>query len=238
MKQSGVTSAWSTTRRFRTLVRGYNRAGELYDPLTNGETIGTRRGTSTTFIAGRGIRIDDTTSWVQYQLVQTLTSGEFSAIVEMATVTNSAKSKVLSMYDGTGNIADHPWRCTVEKRGDGTIAWRFIAGQQLTAQIDTVGSERVQRDFGSGGPHFWKATWGGGFNLSIRQGSETGTEIYDFGKDLSATYSPNPHICNLGSPPLSGGAADQSVPGAIYRNVFIGNRPRPTSLGSALTESW
>lgn len=42
MVQGTVTSDWSSTRRFRTRLVGYNKPGELYDPLIHGETLGTR----------------------------------------------------------------------------------------------------------------------------------------------------------------------------------------------------
>ena len=72
------------------------------------------------------------------------------------------------------------------------------------------------------------------FDLIIRRDSETGQKIYEFGKGLGATYAPNPHMAYLGSPPGRSGIDSQSVPGALYRNVFIGNKPRPQTLGSAL----
>ena len=47
--QGATTSAWSTTGAFRSKLVGFNRAGELYDPLIHEETVGERVG-STTFI--------------------------------------------------------------------------------------------------------------------------------------------------------------------------------------------
>ena len=39
--QGATTSDWSATRTFNTQIVGYSRAGELFDPLTAGATIGT-----------------------------------------------------------------------------------------------------------------------------------------------------------------------------------------------------
>ena len=49
VSQGGVASAWSSTASFKTKIAGYNKPGELFDPLTGGETIGERVG-ATTFI--------------------------------------------------------------------------------------------------------------------------------------------------------------------------------------------
>ena len=67
--------------QFKSKLVGFNRAGELYDPLIHGETVGTPVG-STTFIQGIGIRINDGQSYVKYLLPPTITSGEFSMDVE------------------------------------------------------------------------------------------------------------------------------------------------------------
>lgn len=51
--QGATTGPWSETGRFRSKLVGFMRAGELYDPLVHGETVGERVG-STTFVPGRG----------------------------------------------------------------------------------------------------------------------------------------------------------------------------------------
>jgi len=48
------------------------------------------------------------------------------------------------------------------------------------------------------------------------------------------SYSPNPHLAYLGAPTGRSGTESASIAGTIYRNVWLGNRPRPASLGSAL----
>ncbi|MDP9323812.1 MAG: hypothetical protein M3P13_09260, partial [Acidobacteriota bacterium] len=79
--QGTSTGPWSATGTFRSKLVGFLRAGELYDPLIHGETVGQPIG-STTFIPGRGIQLNTGTSYVRYQLPQTITSGEFSMDVE------------------------------------------------------------------------------------------------------------------------------------------------------------
>src|SRR5262245_60234537 len=53
--QGTVSSDWSEPGSFMTRRVGFNRAGELYDPLIHGETIGTIVG-PTTFVDGQGLR--------------------------------------------------------------------------------------------------------------------------------------------------------------------------------------
>jgi hypothetical protein len=47
-------------------------------------------------------------------------------------------------------------------------------------------------------------------------------------------YAPNPQYAYLGAPVGRSGAESASIGGTIYRNVWLGNKPRPDTLGSAL----
>ena len=80
--------------------------------------------------------------------------------------------------------------------------------------------------------YLWTATWGSEFRLTVREGGAGGPVIYDRSQDTSGTYNPSPHAVYLGA----NDAAQESgsYAGAIYRNLWVGNRPRPESLGSAL----
>ena len=63
--QGTSTGPWSPTAPPQVEARGIQPAGELYDPLIHGETVGERIG-STDFIPGRGIRLNTNTSYVKY----------------------------------------------------------------------------------------------------------------------------------------------------------------------------
>ena len=81
----------------------------------------------------------------------------------------------------------------------------------------------------------WRAAWGGDFRLTVLQGGTGGSPIYDFQMPTpDGQYAPNPHTAYLGAPVDRSGAESASIAGAIYRNVWIGNRPRPETLGNAL----
>ena len=234
--QGSTDGPWSSTRSFKTQVQGYNRPGELFDPLTNGLTVGALVG-SVTLTPGRGATINTNDSHIRYILAQTLTAGEFS--LEVTGVANDStgdKTKIMAMYDGNGDITTSNWRCTVEKRDGGIVAWRFIAGAPGAAQIDTGPDQRLPVGFNPGVTFGWKATWGGGFRVQVKAGGLNGNTVYDQGAGLGAVYAPNPHMAFLGSPIGRAGPGDASTPGATYTNVWIGNHARPTSLGSALID--
>ena len=62
-----------------------------------------------------------------------------------------------------------------------------------------------------------------------------GNTLYDFAMPAPrGAYTPNPHYAYLGAPLGRSGNESASIAGTIYRNVWIGTQPRPSSLGSAL----
>ena len=67
MTQGTTVSEWSPVGKFRTKLVGFIRDGALFDPLIHGETVGERVG-PTSFVPGRGLRLDNGTSFVRYRL--------------------------------------------------------------------------------------------------------------------------------------------------------------------------
>jgi hypothetical protein len=83
--------------------------------------------------------------------------------------------------------------------------------------------------------YHWKATWSSEFRLVVREGGITGSAFYDYGLPTpNGTYSPNPHYAYLGAPVGTSGTESASIANTIYSNVWLGNKPRPSTLGSAL----
>jgi len=227
---AGEPGPWSAAGSFMTPKdpEGYIRGNEVFDPLINGKSIGQIVGPAT-FIPGVGLRFDDRTTYVVYNLGATLEEGEFSVLTTNIKSLKGEvnKSKLFSMCQGDnceGDLAVNVRRFTVEKRGTGEIAWRVITSGD---QIDTVGDERVYVPLFEDETYFWRATWGGEFNLVIRENGPTGPVIYDFGKSYDGYYDPDPHFAFLGAPPHRSGPDNQSVPDVIYRGVWISGRPRP-----------
>jgi len=224
-ESQGMVGPWSATETFRSMLKpsGYIRGGEIYDPLDDGKTIGTPVGV--TFIPGQGARMDGLSSFIVYTLPETVTSGEISALVtNLDTTSNEIKTKIFSMMEGDDDITTNDRRFTVEKRGNGVVAWRIITSE---SQEDTVGAERVAVSFHEDLWYFWKATWGNGFNLSILEGGVNGSTIYSFGKGYDGFYDPSPHNVYIGTPvsPRSGAL---TVPGMVVRQLWVSSNPRPS----------
>ena len=235
--QGSTTSAWSSTAQFRTRVTGFNRPGELFDPLTNGETIGTRSG-STTFLGTRGLRVDNPFSWVRYELAQTLTSGEISVEVEGLQPNGAGeKARIVSMMDNAANLFRSKFLFNVQYRGvngnpDNAISYKVLMGDEdLKYEPDFAQRAAGVRAFNPGTTYLWTATWGSTFRLTIREGGASGPIVYDRSQATPGTYNPTPHTAFLGA----NDAFDESgsYSGAIYRNLWVGAGPRPASLGSA-----
>jgi hypothetical protein len=230
-EQGSYFGPWSATWTFTTpdKPQGFNRPGELYDPLNNGETIGSVIGNVT--FTDQGARLNNLTSYIRYQLAETLVSGEISALITgIETNTEGDKTKIMSMIEGfdDNSITVNDRRFTIEKRGNpaGIIAWRVITSND---QIDTVGSERVKREFNPSRTYLWRATWGSGrFNLQIKEDGVNGREIYSFGKGYAGVYDPRPHMAFVGGPGGRAGADSGSVPGIVVRHFWVSNKPRPS----------
>ena len=220
---------WSATATFRSPSGGYIRDNEVFDPLTNGRTVGEAIG-SVTFIPGVGVRLDNFDSHIRYQLPRTMVSGEFSMIITgMATNTEGDKTKVFAMSEGLSDLITNDRRMTVEKRGDpeGIVAWRLISHND---QIDTEGAERQFVEFDPNQAYLWTATWNGAFNVRVQRGGATGPTIYNKGKGYNGPYDPEPHYAFIGAPIGRSGPSAATVPGMIVRNVWISQRSRPAGL--------
>lgn len=230
-QQSGSLSAWSSTAQFRTKLGGYNRAGELFDPLNNGQTIGERAG-STTFMGDRGLRVDTNTSWVKYQLAETLTSGEISVEVSGLYPNHPGeKSRIFSMADGTARLFDSPYLFNVQYRGlngnpPNAISFKVLnGGDAFKFEPDFTQRANGVRALNPNTVYLWTATWGTTFRLVVREGGATGPVIYDLSMPTSGTYNPVPHTVYLGA--TDANIESGSWPGAIYRNLWVGRGPRP-----------
>jgi hypothetical protein len=233
----GAGGPWSATASFVSPEGGYIRGNEAFDPLYNGATVGERVG-ATTFIPGKGVRLDSSQSFVRYLIPQTLTSGEFSMEVEgLSANAPGDKSKVFGMQEGTGDYITNRYRVDIQYRGTGGFPPNAITFRALYGSADDL-DVRYEPDTGTrlnsaiplnpSTTYFWKATWGNEFRVTVREGGMTGRVIYDHGvRSSRGTYAPNPHYAFIGTPTGRSGAESASIPGTIYRNVYIGARPRP-----------
>ena len=244
--QDSTTGPWSSIGTFRTKLVGFNRPGELYDPLIHGETVGEIVG-SATFLPGRGLQINNGTSYVRYLLPQTISIGEFSMDVEGLRADGPGdKAKVFGMQEGQGDFITNDYRVDIQYRGvrgfpPNAIQWRVIYGDadDLDVRYEPDTARRMASVFllNPSTTYHWKFTWGPDIRLVVRDGGITGSALYDYGMSAPrGQYTPTPHYAYLGAPVGRSGTESASIPGTIYRNVWLSNRPRPASLGSALRE--
>jgi hypothetical protein len=250
--QGSATGPWSDTFKFKSKLVGFIRAGELYDPLIFGETVGQLVG-STTFVPGQGIQLNSgaggVVGFVKYVLPQTISNGEFSMDV-MGLRANGPgdKAKVFGMQQGPddSDFVTNLYRIDIQYRGvngvpPNCIQFRVLYGSATDTSVryepDTAKRNASVVLLNPGTKYYWRATWGSVFNLFMREGGAAGTgpTLYDFGVPTpKGSYNPNPHYAYLGAPPARSGPEAASIPGSIYSNVWLGNKPRPDSLGSAL----
>ena len=252
--QGTSTGPWSDIFQFKSKLVGYCRAGELYDPLIFGDKLDCAQFIGqTTFVPGRGIKLLNGQSWVRYQLPQTITSGEFSMDVEGFTPGYAGdKGKVFGMDNGQGDFVTNPYRVDVQYRGNagvppGAITFRALYGSatDLGVRYEPDAAKRVESALEGSRmnpsfTYYWKATWGSEFRVVVKDGGMTasginGREIYNFGvASPKGIYSPNPHMAYLGAPVGRSGTESAAISNLTYRNVYIGSKPRPDTLGSAL----
>jgi hypothetical protein len=245
--QGGTTSEWSPVGKFRSKMVGFIRDGALFDPLIHGETLGERIGPSS-FVPGKGLRLDSGTSYVRYRLPRAVAVGEYSMDVEgLAANGPGDKAKVFGMQEGTGDFITNDYRIDIQYRGvkgfpPNAIQWRVIYGDadDLDVRYEPTTAERMASVFllNPATTYHWKFTYGPEIRLLMKEGGMTGTTLYDRAKAApNGRYDPDPHIAYLGAPVGRSGNESASIAGTIYRNVWLGAQPRPESLGSALWQA-
>jgi hypothetical protein len=202
----------------------------LFDILSDGFTVGERVG-QTTFVAGKGIRIENGSSYVRYQLPQPVANGEFSMEVEgLSPSSSSGKRPIFAMAQGSGSITGNSFEMFAQYRGsdgnpDNCIAFKAVLGG-YKLEYDYGGRASAVISLDPATTYLWQGSWSGtSFRLVVKAGGANGSTIYD--RTLTAdagSYAPNPHFAYIGS---NGG--DGSYPGMIVRNVWLSSRPRPAS---------
>jgi hypothetical protein len=242
--QGASSGPWSQTAKLRSKLVGFNRNGELYDPLIHGETVGVIVG-SATFVPGRGLQLNNGTSHVRYLLPQTITNGEFSMDVEGLRANGPGdKAKVFGMQEGQDDFITNRYRVDIQYRGAAgfpanAITFRALygSGDDLDVRYEPDTTTRFNSVvlLNPASTYHWRAIWGNEFRLMVLDGGVNGATIYNVGMPSpNGVYGPNPHYAYLGAPVGRSGSESASIGGTIYRNVWLANRPRPTTLGSAL----
>lgn len=228
---SGTFTAYSsrTNARFEMPAStGFIKANEIYDPLINGKTVGVTHG-AVTFVGAQGAKLEDFQSYIHYALPQTLDQGEFSMIIgNIKSYMDGGKTKLFAMAQGFDDLITNEYRATVEKRGGGEVAWRFIARDD---QIDTEGAEREYLELDRAHTYLWKASWRNNrFQVEVWDAPSGGRLIYSKGKNWDGRgYTPSQHVIFVGAPIGRSGADAATVPGMVVRQVYVGPNSRPAT---------
>jgi hypothetical protein len=62
----------------------------------------------------------------------------------------------------------------------------------------------------------------------VREDGENGRVIWDWTVHTNGhPYRPVPHVIHLGAPTGRGGPKDATIPGMIFKNVWVSANPRP-----------
>ena len=124
---------------------------------------------------------------------------------------------------------------------DNCISWKMRLADPAF-QLEPDGNDRNKYVMSLDPSHFYffRAMWNDGFRMIIQNSVGAGTfydleyKSTDYFENRLIPYQPTPHFAYLGANDQREGPENGTFPGEIVRNVFIGNRPRPASLGSAL----
>jgi len=230
---------WSGTASFISSEGGYIRGNEAFDPLSNGKTVGQVNG-PVTFTA-EGAKLESVGSYVSYAIPVTITSGEFAMEIKGLRANASGdKSKVFGMMQGNPGSNDYitnPYRVDVQYRGTGgsppnSITYRVLYGSadDLSVRYEPTTDQRIisVKNLDPNTWYYWRYTWGKTVRVTVNEGGPTGRLIYDISRNSSnGAYNPQPHYAFIGTPTGRSGAESASIPGTIYRNVWISTRPKP-----------
>ena len=228
----GAFGSWSSDASFKSPVGAYIRGNEVRDPLTIGRTVGERIGPVE--FNNQGMELLTHESRVTYVLPQNLQSGEFSVMVTgFDEGSPGDKTKILSMQEGFDDITTNDYRFTFEKRGrayinPGATTWRMNMGDADEHNGRIFDGDRIPLPYSDERWYFWKVTWGTRTTSEVREDGPNGRIIYQTSRGTGPfVYRPVPHVLHLGASVGRAGPGDASIPGAIYKHVWIGAGPRP-----------
>jgi len=247
MVQGATNSDWSATGKFKTRLVGFNRPGELYDPLVHGDgvTIGTIGGSrNITWIPGQGIRLNDALAYVVYDLPQVILTGELSVeVTGLGPGGPCCKVRVFSILDRVGALSSSsPYSMNAQYRGvngnpDNCICFKSIFGNNA-AGLEPTTAERLRMSFvlDPSKVYLWRGVWTrDSYRLIVREGDATGPLVYDFtARSAQANWNPSKMFAFLGTDNGRFDVLDGTLRGITLRNLWVGRTPRPSSLGSAL----
>ena len=234
-----------TTAKALSLTEGFQTATTLWDPLSNGKTVGNATGME--FTKDVGARTIGNDSNIRYDLLQTISAGEYSFYVyNLNPLSAGDKTKLMSMSEGLGDITTNDYRFTVEKRGvaytvPGQVRIRVIAGDSDEALGRIFDSAPIVPPLVKGVWYFVRLTWGASrvqwlvYNADGTTGA-IGSKVAEVNMGYGTyTYKPVPHTAWVGAPVGRGGSQDASVANMTVKWLWIGaaGTTRPGFAGAS-----
>jgi len=138
--------------------------------------------------------------------------------------------------DSTDYITN-PYRVDVQYRGTGgsppnSITYRVLYGSadDLSVRYEPTTEQRLTsvKNLDPNAWYYWRYIWGKTVRVQVFEGGPTGRVIYDITRNSgNGSYNPQPQYAFVGTPTGRSGAESASIPGTIYRNVWISTRPKP-----------
>ena len=244
MVQGTTNSDWSAIGKFKTRLVGFNRPGALFDPLVNGETIGTIGGSSNiTWMPGQGIRLNDALAYVVYDLPKVVLTGELSVeVTGLGPGGPCCKVRIFSIIDRVGGLSSSsPYSMNAQYRGvngnpDNCICFKAIFGNNALG-LEPTTAQRLGMSIvlDPSKVYLWRGVWTrDSYRLIVREGDATGHLVYDFGIQSSqVNWNPSKMFAFLGTDNGRFDVLDGTLRGITLKNLWVGSTPRPSSLGSA-----
>jgi hypothetical protein len=235
----GDAGPWSTTASFRSPDGGYMRGKQVFDPLTNGRSVGLVTGGH--FVTGPdgGWQSDARDHSIDYDIPTCdACKVEFDATNFGAGegMSIAVDLKWFSMGDAPSMAAgflpfrDSPWKMHLEQRSDGDGSGMQLIWRNGAADADTGGDPEYgdHRDkFLYGGPnwghsydnkvwHFVIEWTRGDYAITIGELGKAPVKWFDGYFNSGHPYAPPNHRIEIGCRPRA-----ESMIGARYRNVKI-----------------
>jgi hypothetical protein len=131
------------------------------------------------------------------------------------------------------DITTNSYRFTAELRGRNYVLPGTVSCRMITQGSNIMDCSRAQLNFDSSRWYFWKLVWNTStFTISVQRDGPSGPVLYSFTHGMNGgVYRPTPHNLYLGSPVGRAGAIDATIPGGIYKNLWVSSRPRPAFPG-------
>jgi hypothetical protein len=221
---------WSANGTFRTPPRAFLNAqtGEAFDPLTEGFTVGKQKGGQ--FIPGVGWQALTRLDGIDYDIStcpNCRVEFDLTNVSEGEGVCCERDMKFLSMGDANtfgdfNAFRDHEWKMHLVQRGDGDgTGLEMIWRNGGTDPEDNPGDHRIKMtccgpDFKDASVFHFVVEWdSSGYHVSVgtNGGPQVSYLVDGFG---GIPYAPPNHRISLGCYPR-----EETIPGAIYRNVTI-----------------